>query len=446
MLLVAASLALVTMALTATGGSARVAQVSSYDEPVDGPRSAIFPAIGVAESGRELVTWAAAAPNDSSDRRLWARYVGKDGRPDGTEFPISALSTDANRVYAWDSAIAARGKRDEFLVVWDQEPVGSGYRDEIVARRFDGRGNALSEQFTVSPPEDFASASDPEVVYDPKNRQFLVVWAGTISEGVSEIYASRIPAGASRALAPIAVSQHGTPTDQVGGRSPSVAYDTKRHRYLIGWSARFSDEYERQFSRRDVYARSLAVGARLSLGKRRQISGPTSAIRPGLAYSERADEYVAMWSAFGIEDLRVLGRRLLPSGRPIGERALIAEESWDAHAVNVEPRRRGGYLVAFQSNEIEGNGSTVYSVPVSATLEPGALARVATAEGSSRQPDLAYSDAKSRFRVAWIQGPDSPNDPYYNPNSPPQPPASPNVFVRSLSAPLRPHARAPSSR
>ncbi|MEZ5098765.1 MAG: hypothetical protein R3C15_02970 [Thermoleophilia bacterium] len=104
-------------------------------------------------------------------------------QPLGQDTRVSQMGADGDGAFdAQDSAIAYNSVDHEFLVVWTGDrTVGlSGSEDEVFGRLLDASGQPIGTQFRISdmgPDGDAAfDAARPAVAYNPDANEYLVVW------------------------------------------------------------------------------------------------------------------------------------------------------------------------------------------------------------------------------------------------------------------------------
>ena len=347
------------------------------------------PATAVAASGRQLVVW---TQDDQLDRdSVWGRIVDAQGAAVGSPFRISDAGTAGN------PAVAARGRRDEFLVTWQDAPPG-GFR--LVGRRVGADGGLLDEVFVVA-----ASGQRPALVYGAKRGEFMVAWHDFVA-GTANVYGARLPAESSE-----------TPKRfQISGRSDfnqtlaDVAYDKHTGRYLVGWG-----------------------GGRIRLlpaqpgGRRRPVRQVSeTGGGPELAYNAREREYVALLAAGD----RSAVRQIRPNGVAYGKQGRLPRSPfrgifpWDLVSLD-----DAGYMVIFDGEtNPEQPDPGVYARRIGRDLKISRLRTVSSEEPgmSGMVGALAYSRSQQRARAVWLQGETD------DPNAPPKSRSAWEVFARGL--------------
>ena len=390
--------------------------VPSADAPVEVSSGQGLPIAGLetagARSGRQLVVWLQTASGVDDPRQLWGRAIGADGQPVGPAFAISRATVDGTAVHAETPAVAARGKRDEFLVVWSQR-IGDSSNRNLVGRRFGVDGTPLSDEFAMTPLSQFASAFDPSIAYGARRREFVVAWDALPPEAGPgpteighEVYAARLRAGRSETPSSIRISSTGDgPNDEYAGTAPAVAYNPQRGDYLIAWDGEVPHT-----GLRAPFARTLPAHPAGRLSRTRRLSAPATeyGLGPDVAFNPRTDTYAATWSIQASRpDARVYGRRVRPNGRPRGNEVKIAPESEfeNAGGADIEARLGRGYQVVYAFSDVEFGDFEVVKRRLGSKLQLRRARRVAGGQQgvSAGGPGLAIVSRDRHFRVVWFE-------------------------------------------
>ncbi|HUP32820.1 MAG TPA: hypothetical protein VM184_07285 [Gaiellaceae bacterium] len=286
---------------------------------------------------RYLVVW--AGRDGSGDREIWGRLVSARGRPLGSQFRISDMGGPGERrQQAASPAVAYNPIAGEYLVVWSGDGKTRGDY-EIFAQRLDALGREIGDDdFRISrmgaDRDTRFGAFVPDVAFNPRRNEYLVVWrgddgSGSLVDGEWEIFAQRLSADGS----PIAangerISDAGPDGDtRFGAGFPSVAYNATDDEYLVVWAADdtgVDNEFE-------IFGQRLD-GAGREVGEndfRVSDVGPAGDPRfgartPRVAYGSSRNEYLVVWwgddAADGLVEgeFEVFGQRLSAGGRKVG--------------------------------------------------------------------------------------------------------------------------------
>jgi hypothetical protein len=218
----------------------------------------------------------------------------------GSEIVISALD---NNKYRPD--IAYNSKHNEYLVVWENV-WGGGYHD-IYAQRISGDGRLLSWLAVYTGTN---KMMQPSVAYDPTRDRYLVTWIYDVAGDESnwDVYGRFIPwNGPDVNLTDFAICDWSS-----GQWHPKVAYARAQDEFLVVWmnSAPSVPTY---ISARRVYADGSgfpANGFAIS-------SGPENRDFPAVAYNLARNEYLVTWDVANASQ-DIYGLRLTGAGIPLG--------------------------------------------------------------------------------------------------------------------------------
>jgi hypothetical protein len=335
----AAALASATVlggALAATAGADPLgtqARVSAQG-PGSGVGNALYDAEDAAISYNSqrntyLVVWRGDT-NTAGEDEIWARIVGADGTPTGGIVRVSNMGPAGNAAYdATRPKVAYNAAADEHLIVWEADHNAGGLivnEEEIWGRRISGDGTFAGGQFQISRMGTNGSATyegfAPDVVYDPDQDQYVVVWHGdqpTPGNSDFEIWGRRLSAGGG-SIDPdeVRISDIGPVASGLyQARSAEIAYDPDAKQYLVAFEG---DNVNNQF---EIFAQRLGQGLGQLGTNDFQISSTPAvgdAFDAEVAYNPVAKRFMAVWRANKIAagEYEVYGQLLDPSGAQVG--------------------------------------------------------------------------------------------------------------------------------
>ncbi|HYD50071.1 MAG TPA: hypothetical protein VEB21_17060 [Terriglobales bacterium] len=282
------------------------------------PRSA-FSAAVAHDHGRNhyLVVFSADDSVDNEFEIYGQRLDAAGAELGDDDFRISDMGVDGSTASAaFAPAVAYNHNAAEFLVVWYGDDPTVPFVDnefEIFGQRLNAvDGAALgSNDFRISDmgPDGSTAyrASEPAVVHNTADNQYLVVWGGTDNTppqvlNEEEIFGQRLDAsGAEIGSNDFVLSSMGPDgSTAYSGLSPELAYDADRNEYLIVW---YGDDDTPPLSQGDleVFARVLEGDSNTFAGDQFVVSDMDDfAALPRVAYASTSRQYLAVWS--GSED------------------------------------------------------------------------------------------------------------------------------------------------
>jgi hypothetical protein len=253
----------------------------------------------------------------------------------GNDFQLSTMGPRDDPSYdALTPAVAYNSTNDQYLVVWSgsQDVVGEYeiWGQRVVA----ASGSQLGADFRISfvgPVGDPAyDAQEPDVVYNSRTNEYLVVWsADHFDDGDFEIWARRVSALTGAPIGSmVRVSVMGPDVNpDYDASSPAVAYESTNNEYLVVWegdegtSPLVNNEFEIWGQRLNASAEKLGTQFRISttagLGDADYDAGD-----PDVAYNSATipHQYLVVWEAdsdnggLADDELEIWGRRVTTSG------------------------------------------------------------------------------------------------------------------------------------
>ncbi|MDP2728828.1 MAG: hypothetical protein Q8P59_14965 [Dehalococcoidia bacterium] len=243
-----------------------------------------------------LVVWADTRTSWVSGSDIWAQRVAGDGSLLGQDLRISAAPD-----YQGRPAVASSSSPGRFLVVWFDGPApDTGYD---IAGQVVESGALLGGKFIIS-----SAPGDklrPQVAYNSRDREFVVVWYDLRSGAKEEIYEQRV-SDDGLLLEGNALFAQG-PGDQL---DPTLAYDPAANGYRAVWydgDRTYANPVASLFSR-------LATSSGAPTGDITNISNSARMpVGPEIAYGSLSREYLTVWEdgrsydSLGVE---IYGQRL----------------------------------------------------------------------------------------------------------------------------------------
>lgn len=239
--------------------------------------------------------------------KIYGRFVGADGRPQGEDFPI-ALEGNAQ-----DSpSLLFDARKDQFLVAWrDVKPAGNDSFEKAVIGSFvdassgpSGKGFQIAYEKTGCTPLSLKAAS-----FSPKDSYYFVAWSSgrnyhdTLPE--SERRDNRLgyddrPKGLDVYGAFISVDDGSLREEPFMIASeidyqemPSVAYDENKDRFIVVWydlrrppTNQDNDIYGRFITPKGSMSEEFLISTEMAEGPRQL---------PTVAYSPHSDAFLVLW-------------------------------------------------------------------------------------------------------------------------------------------------------
>lgn len=322
-----------------------------------------------------LVVWHGSGLVDAPDKffEVYGQRLSRTGREIGGDFRISHI-TDLGKINTnivrntSQAKVAWNGTNNEYLVIW----TGMGEPEDVVKKEIYGQrlkvnGEMIGKNLRISRTTDQGSnfhASAPDVAYNSRANQYLVVWSGGFKkETQTEVWGRAL--SASGELSPkndFLISQLST-----GRRSgsPQVVYNSDNNEYLVVFhgnalpgdtTARLNEIFAQRIDPTKLgenQVNNIRVSNTVGAGSR--------ATSPTVTYNGVNKEYLVIWRSVPANvSIEIFGQRLSSSGTEIEvdfQISNIAAAGKDRSVNNASLTHNstnGHYLVVWQGNPLSG--------------------------------------------------------------------------------------------
>jgi hypothetical protein len=332
-----------------------------------------------------LVVWHGQGSTASPDSifEIYGQRLSRTGAEMEKDFRIST-TTDLGKIMgsfvrasahadvAWNSA------SNQYLVVWDAMGQPDDIiRTEIFGQLLGGTGGAVGKNFRISNTNDQGAqfnASLPQVAYNSKNNQYLIVWTGpSKNKNQNEVWGQGLSAqGAlvAKGNGDFLISQV---TTNVGSdrdaSAPQVAYNSSSNEYLVVFQATGvpgpdNDKLSEIFGQRINAQTLLETGPndfRISNTMAGGSNGMNGADNPRVAFNELSLEYLVVWRGVRTDvPFEIFGQRVSLEGKEIetdfqiSNAAAIARDRTVNTAALASSSAAGEYLAVWEGDALPG--------------------------------------------------------------------------------------------
>ncbi|NOK59876.1 MAG: hypothetical protein GFH27_549291n68 [Chloroflexi bacterium AL-W] len=317
---------------------------------------AVLPKIAYNSTNHEyLVVWAGQdvpdGPFDIYAQRIDATTGAEVGEND---FRVSQTGNEDNQLFIDPIPdVTYNSTLNEYMVVWEAE-VSQGPDLPTIYGIYGQRLNAETgaavgtDDFRVDLDTEIRDsdyrATDPAVIYNSTDDEYLVVWRGNLAEDRSfEITGQRLSATGERVgVNEFFISDMGS--DEGGGderfaaREPDVTYNATDNEYLVVWSGddKVPPLVDNDF---EIFGQRLAGATGTEVGVndfRISNMGPDgntnfNTVHPTVAYNKTAGEYLVAWSGgfdseFDALEYGIYAQRLSAAGEERGDDFRVSDE------------------------------------------------------------------------------------------------------------------------
>jgi len=291
---------------------------------------------------------------------------------------------------------------EEYLAVWTRTESPHG----VYARRVLRDGSLASPVISVSVTDPYTADAEVAVAVNSQTGEYLVAWSQTENGTDYNSYVRRLSSDGLPDTDPVTLA-----TGSMSSTYPgvSLAYNSAQNEYLAVWQSKPSSHH-------NVYGQRIGtdgqqIGPNISIG-----TGAGPQWSPAVAYNDREDEYLAVWSdgtpSLGYMNLQ--GRRLSTTGQLLGDIIPVSQSPAHLHWYpNVAYHHAGNeYLVIWERGEgkrISHNKTyDIYGARVGASGEllpeddPDTFCiPQGASEAGQFSTGLAYNHQRSEFLIVW---------------------------------------------
>jgi hypothetical protein len=301
-------------------------------------------------------------------------------------------------------AIAYSPVRQQYLVVWYNDRPGN---DDIRAQRIDTNGKPVGGPFYIS-----AGAGDersnPDVAYNSKIDQYMVVWENTNQgTGLTSIHCNIVQSNGTLIFANdvILVLESGLATMS----HPAVAYASTSDRFLLVWQETFHPAPLQH----DIMGRSFWTTLYPD-GNAQVISNDTGngdyRQNPDVAYNRSRNEYLVAWQQrdHTNNEYNVYARRVQGNGTPMQPASVEVDVDPKNQlnpavaAIPGEPNK-GQYLVVYEDHTNAGDTDIWARRVKGEGVVDGGMFPITQSTEDQLNPTVAGLVSGNTYLVAWSQ-------------------------------------------
>ena len=291
---------------------------------------------------------------------------------------------------------------EEYLAVWTRTESPHG----VYARRVLRDGSLASPVISVSVTDPYTADAEVAVAVNSQTGEYLVAWSQTENGTDYNSYVRRLSSDGLPDTDPVTLA-----TGSMSSTYPgvSLAYNSAQNEYLAVWQSKPSSHH-------NVYGQRIGtdgqqIGPNISIG-----TGAGPQWSPAVAYNDREDEYLAVWSdgAPSLGYMNLQGRRLSTTGQLLGDIIPVSQSPAHLHWYpNLAYHHAGNeYLVIWERGEgkrISHNKTyDIYGARVGASGEllpeddPDTFCiPQGASEAGQFSTGLAYNHQRSEFLIVW---------------------------------------------
>jgi hypothetical protein len=354
------------------------------------------PTVAAAANGNVAIAWEAIDPLAGDDASLDIYTKVYDST--GTQVTLGEQLVNSDQLRDQVTPSVAMDADGDFVVVWTAGGIpGSG--SDVFGQRFNELGIRAGQQFRVN---DTTRASQVGgVVGMDQNGNFLVNWQSVHQDGFSEGIYGR----AYSATGNILTGETLVNTVTEGPQSlPSIAMNASG-RAVTTWHSKNEEHQSALFAQRFNLSSSAPfltkVGGELELGSLVELEGSKAS-----AAIDHQNRTVVVFESYDEDGdaMGVFAQMLDEFGDPIGDKFLVNSgfTSGNQGAPSVARAPDGRFVVVWQSNDQDGDGSGIYAQRYTAAgAAVGTTFQVNTTTIGDQSTPVVAMGEDGRFVVVW---------------------------------------------
>jgi hypothetical protein len=294
-----------------------------------------------------------------------------------------------------ESAVAYSIDRQQYLVVWYNDRPGN---DDIRAQRVSKNGTLVGGAFYISAGAG-AERRYPDVTYNSKHDQYLVVWEH--NDGLWNSIRARRVSGAGVVLdtTDIVITSG---SNIITPAQPAVEYAFTSDRYLAVWQDTFHPiPIQFDIMGRVVTSSGTPDGSSFVISKD---PGGKRRSEPDLAYNRARNEYLVAWQQDEGGNI-IYARRVTGAGTPLNPASIKIGDSLrpgtsPAVAAIPKPPGQGQYLVVWEAEWVPTDRD-IHGRFVQGDGNAGSNLVIAHSTQDELKPTVAGSEIANQYLVAW---------------------------------------------
>ena len=351
------------------------------------------PSVAVDDDGDSVVAWSSGlfffsgGTQDGDGNGIFAQRFGSDGAPRGAEFQVNTYFSGNQERPA--VAIDADG---DFVVAWESDGQDD-FAYGVFAQRYAADGSPRGAEFQVNT-NFFEDQFFPSVGMTAGG-DFVIVWEDVLGDG--QLYGVRGQRYASDGTRQGGEFLINTTTEGIQ-RRPSVAV-ARTGEVVVAWE---SNQGGASF---DIYAQRFAADGGF-LGAEFRVNTLTTDNQREPAVALGVDGgFTIVWESTGQDGDGdgIYGQRFAPDGaRQGGNFRVNTTTASDQRSASVAAASGGGFVVVWQSDGQDGEGSGVYGQRFGADGAPlGSEFRINTVTPGDQSNPAIGTNVAGAFTVAW---------------------------------------------
>ncbi len=292
--------------------------------------------------------------------------------------------------------ITYNNKRNEYLIVWNDERNSGILGKDIFAKILDSKLEPKSDELpiNVSPNDQWIM----DVAYNDIDDQYLIIWydASTNSIQGQIVSSSGGSLGGKISIA-----------SSIRSYTSSLAFNSRDGKYLVIW-----DEGDVSQNSIDVYGQILSKDGTHQGNKFPITKEPYNQYNPVIIYNSNDDEFLAVWqderNTFGdVKYANIFCKRITGLGQVISNDILVSDVNNDDYKqlprIAYNKAKNEYFIVWTQGKSLTSMDIYGRLVKSNGTIEGNVIA-LCSAYGKQSNPDVVYNDEDMEYLIVWEDG------------------------------------------
>ena len=342
------------------------------------------------------------------DQDKYSPDSGGNG-PQTDAIVISDMALDSK-----NPAVAYNSTREQYLVVWYNDRPSN---DDIQAQRLDKNGKPLGGKFFISAGPDHERRF-PDVAYDSKDDQYLVVWedyhAGSMVPGYGILGRRVSGTGLVIDNTDIIIRSKGS---IYSTQEPAVEYAFTSNTFLVVWGETFHPSP----LQKDILGQIVGMNGTLQGGQIVISKDPGNGDHrqaPDIAYNRHANRFLVVFeqrysgfNLWGISGQQLTGDGALWQSNFIIEYTTANATSPSVAALPTSPDNNK-FIVVYKMPY--GPGTDILRLMIAEDNSLGNKSYVTGTDYNEKNPAIAGNESKNNYLISWTQPDPRGSTPYVN--------------------------------
>ncbi|MGB9595919.1 MAG: invasin domain 3-containing protein, partial [Candidatus Poribacteria bacterium] len=289
--------------------------------------------------------------------------------------------------------IAYNNKKNEYLVVWNDERNKNITGKDIFAKILDSKLETKKDEFPINafPNDQYVMDID----YNNIDDQYLIVWN---DETTGNIQGQIVSSSGDLLGDKINIA------NSVRSHTSLLAFNSIDNNYLVIW-----DEGDISQNSSNIYGQMLSRNGMLLGGKSSITASAFNQYNPVIAHNNNDNEFLVVWqdernSVGDVKCVDIYCKRLTGLGQLIsGDIPIsnISDDNYEQLPSVAYNKAKNEYLIAWTQGKIPSSMDIYGRLVKNNGIMEGDVITLCSAYGKQSNPDIAYNDVDMEYLIVW---------------------------------------------